>query len=82
LRCFADHVGYRAIQALAGVRPVLAGVFVAEIGDGSRPMLMPAIQRVKGRVGRSPRAVTADDGYVEHDFCAVRVRSITIPARG
>jgi transposase len=34
--CFADHVGYRAIQALKGVGPVLAGVFVAEIGDVSR----------------------------------------------
>ena len=35
-RCFADHDGYRAIQALKGVGPVLAGVFVAEIGDISR----------------------------------------------
>jgi transposase len=35
-RCFAEHTGYRAIQALKGVGPVLAGVFVAEIGDVSR----------------------------------------------
>src|SRR5262245_52254236 len=30
------HAGYRAIQALHGVGPVLAAVFVAEIGDISR----------------------------------------------
>ena len=31
-----DHTGYRAIQALHGVGPVLAAVFVAEIGDITR----------------------------------------------
>jgi len=30
------HARYRAIQVLKGVGPVLAGVFVAEIGDVSR----------------------------------------------
>jgi len=32
----ADDVGYRAVQAIPGVGPVLAAVFVAEIGDVSR----------------------------------------------
>jgi transposase len=32
----AGHVGYRAVQAIPGVGPVLAAVFVAEIGDVSR----------------------------------------------
>lgn len=32
----ADDVGYRAIQAIPGVGPVLASVFVAEIGDITR----------------------------------------------
>jgi transposase len=31
-----DHPGWRAIQALPGVGPVLASVFVAEIGDVTR----------------------------------------------
>lgn len=31
-----DDAGYRAIQALDGVGPVLGAVFVAEIGDVSR----------------------------------------------
>jgi transposase len=32
----ADDLGYRAVQAIPGVGPVLASVFVAEIGDISR----------------------------------------------
>jgi len=32
----ADHPGYRAVQQIPGVGPVLAAVFVAEIGDVSR----------------------------------------------
>src|SRR5579863_7069946 len=35
-RALADHAGYRAIQAIPGVGPVLAAIFVAEIGDISR----------------------------------------------
>lgn len=31
-----DHDGYRAIQALPGVGPILAAIFVAEIGDVHR----------------------------------------------
>ena len=32
----ADDAGYQAIQAIAGVGPVLGAIFVAEIGDVSR----------------------------------------------
>jgi transposase len=32
----STHPGYRAVQAITGVGPVLAAVFVAEIGDVSR----------------------------------------------
>ena len=35
-RRLAGHAGYRAIQAIPGVGPVLGAVFVAEIGDASR----------------------------------------------
>jgi transposase len=34
--CFDGHAGYQAIQAISGVGPVLAGIFVAEIGDVNR----------------------------------------------
>jgi transposase len=33
---FADNLGFQTIQAIPGVGPVLAAVFVAEIGDVSR----------------------------------------------
>lgn len=35
-RALAGHAGYGAIQAISGVGPVLAAVFVAEIGDVGR----------------------------------------------
>jgi transposase len=35
-RRLAAHPGYRAIQAIPGVGPVLAAVFVAEVGDVAR----------------------------------------------
>lgn len=33
---FSDHAGYHAIQQLPGIGPVLAAIFVAEIGDVTR----------------------------------------------
>lgn len=35
-KMLANHHGYRAIQAIHGVGPILAAVFVAEIGDVTR----------------------------------------------
>ncbi len=32
----AEHQGYTAIQAICGVGPIMAAIFVAEIGDVSR----------------------------------------------
>jgi transposase, IS5 family len=47
--------------------------------------LAPAIQRITRRVGRPPRAVTADRGYgdasVERDLHDLGVRSVAIPRR-
>jgi transposase len=33
---FAGDLGFHAVQAIPGVGPVLAAIFVAEIGDISR----------------------------------------------
>jgi transposase, IS5 family len=45
--------------------------------------LAPAIERISGRTGRPPRAVTADRGYglasVERDLHQLGVRSVAIP---
>jgi IS5 family transposase len=50
------------------------------------PMLEPAIQRIKRRTGRTPRAVTADRGYgeqsVEDDLHAAGVRDVVLPHKG
>ena len=50
------------------------------------PQLVPAIERVKRRTGRAPRAVTADRGYgdrgVEDDLRDLGVRYPAIPTKG
>ncbi len=50
------------------------------------PQLAPAVDRVKRRAGRPPRAVTADRGYgeasVQDDLEALGVSRVVIPRRG
>jgi len=58
-----------------------------EIGNPpDAPMLNPAIERIKARTGKSPRAVTADRGYgepgVEDDLHAAGVRYVVLPTKG
>ena len=53
----ADDRGYRAIQALDGVGPVMAAVFVAEIGDISR---FPTPDRLCSWAGMTPRHRESD----------------------
>ena len=58
-----------------------------EIGNpGDAPMLEPAIQRIKQRTGRAPRAVTADRGYgepdVERSLRQAGVRYVVLPTKG
>ena len=48
----AKHPGYTAIQALPGVGPVLAAVFVAEIGDVTR---FPSPDKLCSWAGLTPR---------------------------
>ena len=50
------------------------------------PMLLPAIERIRARTGRTPRAVTADRGYgeaaIEDDLHAAGVRYVVLPRKG
>jgi IS5 family transposase len=50
------------------------------------PMLAPAIERIRARAGRPPRAVTADRGYgetaVEDALHATGVRYVVLPRKG
>ena len=57
-----------------------------EIGNpADAPQLVPAIERITRRTGRTPRAVTADRGYgetaVERDLHDLGVRSVAIPRK-
>ncbi len=47
----SDDVGYHAIQAIPGVGPVLAAVFVAEVGDVSR---FPTARHLASWAGLTP----------------------------
>ena len=58
-----------------------------EIGNpADAPMLVPAVERIRRRTGRPPRAVTADRGYgeiaVEHTREGLGVRTVVLPTKG
>ena len=50
------------------------------------PLLAPAIARIKGLLGRAPRAATADRGYGEaktdEDLTELGVKNVVIPRKG
>jgi transposase len=52
-----DHAGYRAVQALRGVGPVLGAVFVAEIGDVGR---FSSARQLCSWAGMTPRHRESD----------------------
>jgi len=51
------HSGYRAVQSLPGVGPILGGVFVAEIGDITR---FPGPMRLSSWAGLTPKHHESD----------------------
>jgi transposase len=53
----AGHPGYQAIQAIPGVGPVLAAIFVAEIGDAAR---FPGPHQLCSWAGLTPRHRESD----------------------
>jgi transposase len=52
-----DHAGYHAIQAIPGVGPIIAAVFVAEIGDVHR---FPTAAHLSSWCGLTPRHRESD----------------------
>jgi transposase, IS5 family len=74
--------GYKA-QILDNADGVILDHTVEVGNPADAPQLVPAIERVTARTGRTPRAVTADRGYgqasVEHDLHELGVRSVAIP---
>ena len=77
--------GYKA-QVVDNVDGIVVdyAVFIGNPGD--RALLLPAIARVKTRLGRAPRAVTADRGYsdgkVEAGLTELGVKTVVIPRNG
>ncbi len=56
-RLFKDHQGYKAIQAITGVGPVMAAIFVAEIGDVTR---FPSARHLCSWAGVTPTLRESD----------------------
>jgi len=52
-----DHHGYRAVQALHGVGPIKAAIFVAEIGDVNR---FPSARHLCSWAGMTPKLHESD----------------------
>jgi transposase len=53
-----DHAGYRAVQAIHGVGPIIASIFVAEIGDVSR---FPTARHLCSWAGLTPLVRDSDE---------------------
>jgi len=77
--------GYKA-QLVDNEDGVIVDHNVEQGNPPDAPMLEPAIQRIKRRTGRAPRAVTADRGYgeqgVEDDLHRAGVRYVVLPTKG
>jgi transposase, IS5 family len=77
--------GYKA-QVVDNSDGVVVDHVVVKGNPPDAPMLKPAIERVKARFGRAPKAVTADRGYgeakVDADLQALGVKHVAIPRRG
>jgi IS5 family transposase len=77
--------GYKA-QIVDNEDGVIVDHNVEQGNPPDAPMLEPAIQRIKQRTGRTPRAVTADRGYgdkgVEDDLRDAGVRYVVLPTKG
>jgi IS5 family transposase len=77
--------GYKA-QLVDNEDGVIVDHNIEQGNPPDAPMLEPAIQRIKKRTGRAPRAVTADRGYgeqgVEDGLRDAGVRHVVLPTKG
>ena len=72
----ADDPGYRAVQAISGIGPVLAAVIVAEIGDVHR-FASPA--KLCSWAGLTPRHHASDTKVHRGSITAVRTLRQRLP---
>jgi transposase, IS5 family len=77
--------GYKA-QLVDNEDGVIVDHNIEQGNPPDAPMLKPAIERIKKRTGRAPRAVTADRGYgergMEDDLRDAGVRHVVLPTKG
>jgi len=77
--------GYKA-QIVDNENGIVLDYTVEEGNPADAPELAPAIKRIKTRVGKAPRAVTADRGYgearVEAELRDIGVKTVAIPRKG
>jgi IS5 family transposase len=77
--------GHKA-QLVEGDDGVIVDHNVERGNPADAPQLAPAVDRVRKRAGRPPRAVTADRGYgekaVDDDLAALGVKRVVIPRKG
>ena len=71
-----DHPGYHAIQAIPGVGPVLAAIFVAEIGDvarfGGPPSCVRGRDSHRATVSPTPMCIAGISPNKARGWCAGR----------
>jgi IS5 family transposase len=77
--------GFKA-QVVDNEDGIVVDYTVEEGNPADAPQLVPAIKRIADRVGRPPRAVTADRGYgeacVEAELRDLGVKTVAIPRKG
>lgn len=77
--------GYKA-QVVDNVDGIVLDHTVVIGNPADAPLLVPAIERIRRRFARAPRAVTADRGYgeaaVDTELQALGVRRVCIPRKG
>ena len=73
-------------QVVDNVDGIVVDHLIVKGNPPDAPMLKPAIERVKARFGRAPKAVTADRGYgeagVDAGLEALGVKQVAIPRKG
>ena len=77
--------GHKA-QLVGNIDGLIVDYQVLVDNPSDAPLLAPAIRRITARFARTPKAVTADQGYgdaqVETDLQALGVKHVVIPRRG
>jgi IS5 family transposase len=77
--------GYKA-QVVDNADGVVVDYHIMMGNPADAPLLAPAIKRIMARLGRVPRAVTADRGYgeapVEAELEELGVKQVAIPRKG